>query len=78
MEIDGGRIKPRLTRTELDCMRLLAEGQSKTSVAAILGVDGDEIAKRFQSAFEKIGTSNPTHAVALALWYGLIEPSGDG
>ncbi|GGD93665.1 hypothetical protein GCM10011390_10510 [Aureimonas endophytica] len=77
MEIDGGRISPRLTTIELNCILLLAEGHSKASIAAKLRLNDVEAADHFHTAFQKLGTQNPTHAVALALYFGLIEPSND-
>jgi DNA-binding CsgD family transcriptional regulator len=74
MRLDGGSTTPKLTTLERHCLRLLGEGRTKSEVARSLGLDWEAAAKHMQAAFNKLGTQNPHHAVALALKFGLIEP----
>ena len=68
-EIPAGR----LTRREIDVLALAAEGNSNKGIARKLGI-GEETVKGYMSAlFQKLGASDRTHAVALALKQGIID-----
>lgn len=67
-EIAAGR----LTRREIDVLALAAEGNSNKGIARKLGIGEDTVKGYMSALFCKLGASDRTHAVALALKQGII------
>jgi DNA-binding NarL/FixJ family response regulator len=61
-----------LTPRELQVLSLVADGLSNKGVAASLGVSDETVKFHLGSVFGKLGASNRTDAVRLALRRGLI------
>ncbi|TCM78993.1 LuxR family transcriptional regulator [Rhodovulum steppense] len=74
-ELDGGygpsRIVP-LSPRELSVLTLLAQGQSRAQAAAELDISQHTLRVYIETARNKLGATNTTHAVARALRNGLI------
>lgn len=61
-----------LSPREIDAMTLLAIGYSRAQVAQTLAISEHTLRAYIESARDKLGASNTTHAVARALSRGLI------
>jgi len=73
-EILAGGEKPcKLTRREIDVLTLAAEGNSNKGIARKLDVGEDTVKGYMSNLFCKLGASDRTHAVALAMRHGLIS-----
>lgn len=70
---DAEWIEEPLTRREIDVLQLLAEGLPNKSIAARLGVSDQTVKFHLASIFAKLGATNRTDAVRLALRRGLIN-----
>lgn len=67
----------RLSTRERDCLRWAAEGKSFADIATILGI-GERTARTYlDSARQKLGCINITHAVAKAISQNLIPHPSD-
>lgn len=66
-------IEEPLTRREIDVLQLLAEGLPNKSIATRLGVSDQTVKFHLASIFAKLGATNRTDAVRLALRRGLIN-----
>jgi DNA-binding CsgD family transcriptional regulator len=62
-----------LTRRETQVLQLAADGQTRKEVALVLGVSLHTVKTQGNMAREKLGASNTSHAVAIALRQGLID-----
>lgn len=62
-----------LTRREVEVLAQLAKGKTARQIAEILGITKRTVDAHLQSAYLKLGASNGTHAVAIALRDGIIE-----
>lgn len=62
----------RLTERELVCLRLAAEGGTAGEISATTGVAERTVNFHMANAIEKLGATNKTHAVVLALRLGLL------
>jgi DNA-binding NarL/FixJ family response regulator len=62
-----------LTDVEIEVLRLVAAGFSNKRVAATLNVPEETVKSRMKSILGKLGASDRTHAVTLALKRGIIE-----
>ncbi len=70
---DGGASdRTRLSPRELDVLRLVAAGHSNAEIAARLFISEATVKTHLVHAFEKLGVSDRTRAVTLALERGLI------
>jgi DNA-binding NarL/FixJ family response regulator len=69
---DEGWIEQPLTPREIEVLQLLAEGLSNKSIAARLGISDQTVKFHVASITSKLGASNRTDAVRLALRRGLI------
>jgi DNA-binding NarL/FixJ family response regulator len=68
---DDPLVEP-LTTRELQVLALLADGLPNKAIAARLGVSDETVKFHLGSIFGKLGASNRTDAVRLALRRGLI------
>jgi DNA-binding NarL/FixJ family response regulator len=67
-----GWIQQPLTSREVEVLQLLAEGRSNKSIAERLGISDQTVKFHVSSITSKLGASNRTEAVRLALRRGLI------
>jgi DNA-binding CsgD family transcriptional regulator len=65
-----------LSPREREALSLLSLGQSRAEVADSLHISENTLRAYIDSARHKLGAMNVTHAVALALANGVIQPSG--
>jgi DNA-binding CsgD family transcriptional regulator len=70
-EMSGGH--PKLSRRELECLRLTAEGQTSDEIATNLGLSVHTANQYLSNATQKLDAVNRMHAVAKALRFGLID-----
>ena len=63
----------RLTRREVECLRLSAQGYSAKQIATKLGRSIGTVTLHMQNAMRKLGARNRTHAVSLAVQGQLIS-----
>ena len=68
---DDHLVEP-LTTRETEVLTLVADGLSNKAIAARLGVSDETIKFHLASIFGKLGASNRTDAVRLALRRGLV------
>ena len=71
-ERDDLWIEDPLTQREIDVLQLLAEGLPNKSIAQRLGISDQTVKFHIASILAKLGASNRTDAVRLALRRGLI------
>ncbi len=72
---DSGGEEPlveELTPRETQVLELVADGLSNKAIAAALGVSDETVKFHLASVFGKLGASNRTDAVRLALRHGLV------
>lgn len=75
LDLEGGneRVPLRsLSPRERDTLTLLATGQSRAAIAEALQISESTLRVYIESSRFKLGGTNTTHAVALALTHGLI------
>jgi DNA-binding NarL/FixJ family response regulator len=70
---DSERIDEPLTPREIDVLQLLADGLPNKSIAARLEVSDQTVKFHVASILAKLGATNRTEAVRLALRRGLIS-----
>ncbi|MEE6264943.1 LuxR C-terminal-related transcriptional regulator [Streptomyces diastatochromogenes] len=63
-----------LTEPQLEALVYAANGLTSAQIAARLGCGRDAINLRIRYAADHLGASSRTHAVALAIAAGLIDP----
>ena len=61
-----------LTSRETQVLELVADGLSNKAIAGVLGVSDETVKFHLASIFGKLGASNRTDAVRLALRHGLV------
>jgi DNA-binding NarL/FixJ family response regulator len=69
---DEDRLIEPLTRRETQVLELVADGLSNKAIAGVLGVSDETVKFHLASIFGKLGASNRTDAVQLALRHGLV------
>lgn len=62
-----------LSAREVEILTLASHGKTATDMAVSLTITERTVAFHINNIVEKLGASNKTHAVALALRQGLIE-----
>lgn len=62
-----------LSRRELECLVLLAEGKTYIDIGFILGITPRTVKAHIESSVDKLGASSRTHAILLAAMSGLIH-----
>jgi DNA-binding NarL/FixJ family response regulator len=71
----GMELQPRLTRRELEVLRLAAEGRSNRDVAKVLWVTDQTVKFHLANVYRKLGVSNRVEAGRWARANGLLEPT---
>lgn len=64
----------RLTPREWECLRLTAQGCREEEVASLIGLAATTVRFHLDNVVGKLGASNRTHAVALAVQLGVLGP----
>jgi len=64
---------PELTPREQEVLRLLVSGKSNKELATILGLSGDTVKTHLTHLFSKLGVSDRTQSVTIALKRGLVR-----
>ena len=67
-------VRERLTRRELEILRLRAEGHTSRGVAKILWVTDQTIRFHLANTYKKLGVANLAEAIRWAISRGLISP----
>jgi DNA-binding NarL/FixJ family response regulator len=71
----GATIAAKLTKRELEVLRLLAAGLSQTEIAAQLFISPKTVGTHIEHVLRKLGVRSRAQAVALAYREDLAEPS---
>lgn len=66
-------VSPDLTVREIEVLEGVSEGQSNADIAASLGVAEKTVKNHLSNVFAKLGATDRTHAVTIALQRGIIE-----
>ena len=74
LELAGHQAESELSVRELDVLRLVALGSSNKRVGQLLSVTEDTVKAHMKAILAKLGASDRTHAVTLALRRGIIDP----
>ena len=74
LELAGHQAENELSARELDVLRLVALGSSNKRVGQLLSVTEDTVNAHMKAILAKLGASDRTHAVTLALRRGIIDP----
>ncbi len=61
-----------LTGREREVLQLLAQGRRMEEIAAGLGIGSETVRTHIRKASERLGATNRTHAVAIAIRHNLI------
>ncbi|HST18094.1 MAG TPA: helix-turn-helix transcriptional regulator [Gaiellaceae bacterium] len=70
----GGGVRARLTRRELEILRLVAEGRPNREVAKILWVTDQTIRFHLANTYKKLQVPNRHEAIRWAIARGLVPP----
>ena len=62
-----------ITSRELEVLRLLSEGNRNKEIADALEISEDTVKFHVKSIFGKLGVSDRTHAVAIAVKRGILH-----
>ena len=65
--------QPRLTPRELEILALAAQGGSTPQIAGHLHLSAATVKTHLQNAYDKLGVTDRTAAVAVAMRRGLLE-----
>lgn len=63
-----------ITRRQLELLRLAANGNTNAAIARHLGITPTTVNQTLRTTYLKLGAKDRTHAVAIALVRGLLEP----
>jgi DNA-binding NarL/FixJ family response regulator len=74
LELAGHADENELSTRELDVLRLVSLGSSNKRVGQLLNVTEDTVKAHMKAVLSKLGASDRTHAVTLALRRGIIDP----
>ncbi|MGL4395516.1 MAG: response regulator transcription factor [Hyphomicrobium sp.] len=65
--------RPPLTKREIECLQLLALGQSNIGIADNLGIKSPTVAMHLANCRSKLGAVSREHAVAIGISRGIIS-----
>jgi two-component system nitrate/nitrite response regulator NarL len=69
----GPLLRPRLSARELDILSLAAQGKSTAEIAAGLNLSAATVKTHLQKIYDRLGVSDRTSAVVVALRRGLLD-----
>jgi DNA-binding NarL/FixJ family response regulator len=67
-------IPPLLTQREMMIVFLMRAGHTASEIAKLLELRPRTVENHKRSIYEKLGVGNQSHAVAKAIWLGLLQP----
>lgn len=67
-------VPPLLTQREMMIVFLMSAGHTASEIAKLLELRPRTVENRKRSIYEKLGVGNQSHAVAKAIWLGLLQP----
>jgi len=67
-------VPPLLTHREMMIVFLMSAGHTASEIAKLLELRPRTVENRKRSIYEKLGVGNQSHAVAKAIWLGLLQP----
>jgi DNA-binding NarL/FixJ family response regulator len=67
-------IPPLLTQREMMIVFLMSAGHTASEIAKLLELRPRTVENRKRSIYEKLGVGSQSHAVAKAIWLGLLQP----
>jgi DNA-binding NarL/FixJ family response regulator len=67
-------VPPLLTQREMMIIYLMSAGHTVSEIAKLLELRPRTVENRKRSIYEKLGVGNQSHAVAKAIWLGLLQP----
>ncbi|HEY2550672.1 MAG TPA: LuxR C-terminal-related transcriptional regulator [Streptosporangiaceae bacterium] len=67
-------IPPLLTQREMMIIFLMSAGHTASEIAKLLDLRPRTVENRKRSIYEKLGVGSQSHAVAKAIWLGLLQP----
>lgn len=67
-----------LSPQQLACLALLLNGRTNKEIARALDLSPTTVASYLKAVYRKLGTQTRTHAVAVAIYEGIISFEGDG
>ncbi|MFD8384304.1 LuxR C-terminal-related transcriptional regulator [Streptomyces sp. NPDC059679] len=67
--------RARITRRELEHLRLAANGNTNEHIARFLGITKDSVNGTLRRLYLKLGAKDRANAVAIALVRGVLKPS---
>src|SRR5580698_3556270 len=70
----GTAVPPLLTQRETMILFLMSAGHTVSEIAALLELRPCTVENRKRSIYEKLGVGSQSHAVAKAIWLGLLQP----
>jgi DNA-binding NarL/FixJ family response regulator len=71
--LDGRAAHPTLTPREIEVLHLVAQGKRNKEIARLLGISVDTVPNHLKSIFLKLGVSERTSAVNVALRRGIVH-----
>jgi len=66
-------MEPGLTPREKECMTWIANGKTAIEISIILGISKTTVTTHLECSKRKLGASNISHAVAIAMKGGIID-----
>lgn len=72
-ESQRARVEPHLTDREVMIVYLMSAGHSVPEIAKLLGLGPRTVENHKRHIYEKLGVGSQSHAVARAIWLGLLE-----
>lgn len=73
----GAKIEGNLTKREHDILQLIASGMSSKEIARHLGISIGGVNFHILNAMKKLGASTRAHAVARAIYLGMLFLKSD-
>jgi LuxR family transcriptional regulator, quorum-sensing system regulator BjaR1 len=70
---DAGSLRAALSDRERETLTWSARGKTMSEIADILTISGDTVESHVRNALRKLEANNKTHAVAKAIFLGLID-----
>jgi two-component system, NarL family, nitrate/nitrite response regulator NarL len=67
-------VAPRLTDREVMIVFLMSAGHTAPEIAKLLGLRPRTVENHKRHIYEKLGVGSQSHAVAKAIWLGLLQP----
>jgi two-component system nitrate/nitrite response regulator NarL len=67
-------VPPLLTQREMMIVFLMSAGHTASEIAKLLELRPRTVENRKRNIYEKLGVGNQSHAVAKAIWLGLLQP----